>query len=482
MLTFVGLIQIAIGMVLLLRGSLASMLVFAMISGMFGGSASVIVGGSSIPPVQFALAFIWIRMIIPGSRFGPAVGPAFRENIWLLVFVIYGVAIAYVGPRLFIGDMEVSPLRVSGPTSSLYSTVLLEPSSQNVTAAIYLIGTLMSAVATYVACRYRGGANALVRGAVIVAYVHAFTGRLGAVGRGTPVDAVFEVFRNATYSQLEQEANGFARINGLFPEPSAWASFAFSWFVLLAECWYRSIEPKSTGRAAALLLLVLLASTSSSAYVAVGGYAAFFAVRVFIFPQLASHQRIREASLIGLAAVMLLAVALIALPAFAAAIQDIANDALFEKADSESGRQRLFWALQGLEAFQVSFGLGIGPGSFRSSSLITAILGSCGVIGIVSYGAYLITLFQPRRASSWGVSGSLAARLGGAAGTAAILGQIPALVAAPTPVPSGEFAIVAGAALAFRKLRTKNPAESDQEEDEGPDLVPPPFRGGWRRV
>ena len=86
--TFIGLIMAAIGLLLLIRGSLAAMLAFLMLAGMMGGSAAIIlsaIGGSSIPPGQFALAFIWLRMVIPGSRFLDSLGPAFRENFWLIV-------------------------------------------------------------------------------------------------------------------------------------------------------------------------------------------------------------------------------------------------------------------------------------------------------------------------------------------------------------------------------------------------------------
>ncbi len=57
------------------------------------------------------------------------------------------------------------------------------------------------------------------------------------------------------------------------------------------------------------------------------------------------------------------------------------NDMIWRKAESVSGRQRAFWAGQSVSAFLQSFGLGVGPGSFRSSSLLTAVLGATGVIG-----------------------------------------------------------------------------------------------------
>ena len=48
-----------------------------------------------------------------------AFGRALRANGWLVCFVIYGVMIAFIAPRLFAGQIDVTPLRgqvlMSGP-------------------------------------------------------------------------------------------------------------------------------------------------------------------------------------------------------------------------------------------------------------------------------------------------------------------------------------------------------------------------------
>ena len=70
----------------------------------------------------------------------------------------------------------------------------LRPTAQNISSAVYLVGTMVAAVATYVACRFRGGAHWLVKGGVLVAWIHAVTGVVGALTRGTPADVVFNLF------------------------------------------------------------------------------------------------------------------------------------------------------------------------------------------------------------------------------------------------------------------------------------------------
>ncbi len=114
--------------------------------------------------------------------------------------------------------------------------------------------------------------------------------------------------------------------------------------------------------------------------------------------------------------------------------------------------QRLYWAQQGWDLFRHSYGLGVGPGSFRSSSIFFAMLGSMGVIGILSFLSYLVAAFQPWRRSSWTESATPAENLGGALGSAALLSLIPAAVNSPTAVPGVTFVILASASLALRPL------------------------------
>ena len=141
---------------------------------------------------------------------------------------------------------------------------------------------------------------------------------------------------------------------------------------------------------------------------------------------------------------------MVAMPQIPDAIYQLIVSMTVEKSTSSSGQQRLFWALQGLEAFKVSFGLGVGPGSFRSSSILTAIIGSMGVIGIASFVRYLFAVVQPARRSTWGKGENLQQTVGSAFGCAAAVCLVPAIVGSAQASPGAAFAIFAGAALAFR--------------------------------
>lgn len=453
-LTFVGLAQAVIGLLLLVRGSLPAMFVFLACSGLFGGSAAILLpalSGSSIPPTEFALLFLFLRILMPRGGYAGALPSALKANAALAFYTVYGVVAAFLAPRIFAGTISVAPLR-SGDQSDLFYVERLFPSAQNITTAVYLVGALMLAVAAHVVCTYRGGPNALVRGGVFIAWAHGMTGLFFAIFAGVPaVEAVLDLFRNASYAQLSQSYQGFVRIAGFYPEASGWAAFGFAWFVFNAECWYRGILARSTGIAALMLAALLFFSTSSTAYISLALYVVFFVLRALLVPGASSIVRLRQAAIAGFATLFLTAVAMALIPAAMAAVVDVLDHMLFDKADSHSGQQRLFWAMQGWDAFLHSRGLGIGPGSFRSSSLLMAVLGSMGVIGVVTFLIYLWRVWRPDRLSSWGKGEDVTHSVGGAAACAAILSLIPAAISAPSPVPPIVFALLSGAALAMRR-------------------------------
>lgn len=454
-LTFIGMIQTVIGVMIVIAGSSNSALFLLVGSCLFDGSAAILLpalGGSSIPPSQFALLFVVLRILAPkGGSYG-YLPEALRANAWLVLFCLYGMALAYIGPRLFGGSIDVFPMRPI-PGAGPFDVIPLYPTSQNLTAAFYLLGTLLIALASYVITRSKDTSKTLVSAAIVGGWFFVVTGLLDVVTRGTPLEQILDVFRNGNYTQLNAEVDGFIRIRGLTPEASSFASYCFAFFVVNAELWYRSIRTAQTGGMALMLALMLIFSTSSTAYVALTVYAAAFLLRAFIFPKLAPRGKLPRAILVGFWALVLVSAMLALVPELPNAIYQIILTMTVEKSSSDSGLQRLFWAMQGWQAVVASYGLGIGPGSFRSSSIVMAIVGSMGVIGVASFGLYLLTVLKPLRKSSWGMGQDLSQTLGGAFADAAILSLIPAAIGSSQASPDAIFSVLAGAALAFRPPR-----------------------------
>ena len=452
-LTFIGAIQLVVGLAIVIVGSLRSALFFVMISCLFNGSAAITLtalGSSAISPMQLALVFALLRAVLPGSGYLQAIPEAIRTNKWLFFYTLFAVIIGYAGPRIFAGAIDVTPLRPL-LTSDLFATTPLEPTTQNLTATLYVVGAFLLTLVAYLACRRPGGSATVVSGFVWMGGLHVFLGILGLVAFGTPLDAMLDLFRNNSYAQLGHEYGNFVRIRGLSPEASTYAGFGFCLFVANCELWFRLIRPVATGAVALALGSVLFFSTSSTAYVALSTYALIVLVRSILVPDLLTAYHFKAIARTFGMLIFVTAVIFAAMPGIPDQVWEMIRHMTVDKSDSSSGQQRLFWAMQGWEAFKASYGLGIGPGSFRSSSMLLAILGSTGIIGIVTFSIYLVLVLQPRRRSSWGYGKEIANMVGGGFAAAAIFSLIPGMVSSSHMEPLEPFAVLAGASLAVRR-------------------------------
>lgn len=474
--TFLGVIELAIGAAILLFGTLRAAFILLIVSGLLSGSAVIALpglGGSTIPPFHFALMFVLLRILMPGGGYIGAVPGAIKENRWFLLFAFYGIAGAFILPRMFAGVINVYPMNFESPVG-LFDTIPLQPTSQNITQAFYLGGSLLAGITAYIFGRTRGAGHTLVSVSIWVGWLHIIIGLVAVAVRGTPADTFLDLFRNGNYVQMDDEVGGFVRIRGIFPEASAYSIFAFSYFVLCAELWYRSIRATATGWLTFALAVVLFFSTSSTAYVGLAAYLLFFALRVLVFPRLADMSKVMKlmAGMGGMAFVSALVLALV--PDLPDEFLKLVEEMTVGKGDSDSGRQRLFWAMQGWWVFIESYGIGIGVGSFRSSSMLTAMLGSIGAIGVISFLLFAFQFLQPWKKSTWGGRTTEDKAMASAFASAALLSLIPAAVSSAEAYPGVFFAVLAGTALALRPARDEMIyyAEDEEEPEDAAHLEP----------
>ncbi len=453
-LTFFGALMLMIGPLLLMGAGMIAMLAFVMVATLFGGSAAIelpALGGSSIPPANLALLFLLLRAVLPGHRQMERLGPALSANIFLIIFALYGAVTAWILPRLFAGALEVTPLR-PGAVRQLFEASPVHFSSQNITTSVYLIGTLCAGIGATLGAARPGSAPILVRTGTGIAVAHALFGFLSILVAGTALDVVIEFFRNGHYAQLDQSIEGLSRMNGIWPEASGFAAFGGAWLIFMTELWLRDVNARWTGFAATLLGFALLISTSSTAYVTLSGYGAVLVLRALFMP---GSIPFRKALILVGAAFVSAMIILMAVTTDSAALEKfsrIITVMTVEKTESQSGVQRLYWARQGFDAFAASAGLGIGAGTFRSSSLLTAILGSMGIIGTACFIAHLFRAFMPFRSSTHLPVSTYRAAVGAAASWTSALMLMPAAVASPSPDPGVVWATFTGIALGLRSI------------------------------
>lgn len=492
--TLFGLLTLALGAWLLRRNDALVITCWMLALGLFNASAAAIGGGSSIPPARFFLFILLISVFLAVRNRASLIGEAVVANAPLLLFCAYGFLGAFILPKIFAFQMDVVPMRAR-QLRNIFDVYPLYFSMQNITTAIYLLGTGLTAVLAYIAARLSEDVTPVIKACIAIALVHAITGILGVVLAGTPWDSFVDFLRNGSYAQLRQQAGSIVRISGIAAEPSVFAAFGMVWLIFALELWLRNIQPRRTGFAALLLAAVLLASTSSTAYVAIAGYGLILAARFMMFPSYLCGNKVLIMIMAAAVAAVIAIAVLLFTPGFAKQASAILDAMLWNKSESTSGQQRQFWAMQGLDAFSVSMGLGIGPGSFRSSSLATAIIGSTGVIGIVTFVWYCGTLVLPRHRASDGAVDPTRTAVAAAATWAALAGLIPPLISGASPDPGMEFAALAGLALAlYRPALAK--AEARESNVTAWGRPPQPFRtvrrpqpiapeaprpSGWRR-
>jgi hypothetical protein len=459
--TLIGLVVFLVGMWLLLASSIEAMLSFVIICTLMNGSAAFVLsalGNSSIPPAHLSLAFLIARIVFSREEW-KQLSLSVKHNIFFVLFGIYAVISAIALPRLFSNMINVVPMRPGG-LLFLYDTFPLKPSSQNVTAPVYIMGSVIFSIFTFVAIRRLTGAVRLVKTAIVVTWIHVLTGLANLLLPASVWNLVSIVFRNGSYAQLDQEVGNFKRISGILPEPSAYAAYGFCWFVFMTELWIRRIMPRQTGFAALAMAVLLVLTLSSTGYVGLGAYFLFLVVRMAIFPSGFSFRTVSRLFLLGLFVFSALSAVVLVRPRTAELLTNTLSHFTVEKGESASGKQRAFWARQGFDAFKVSYGLGIGAGSFRSSSLLTAVLGSMGVIGVVTFLAHLWKVWRPDQESSFKNPYDQTDAVGIAASWTAFFVIVVASVAAASPDPGILFALFAAIALALRVISSKKPASS----------------------
>jgi hypothetical protein len=444
---YAGLVVI-VGLCLWLMGDVLGSVVALLFFTLFGGGAAFLIGVTSIQPTSFFLIFLLAHVLLSMFQRTNHVKLGLETNGYLAFLCIYSAIAAMILPKLFFRHMILPPVLINA--HDVYYVAPLGPSRQNLTTAIYLIGTLLASICAAAASADPRSRRTIVTWSVVIAWAHIAFGVFGVIATKVGGTAIIGFFRNAKYAELNEVTQGFVRIDGIFPEPSSYGAYAFVWFVFMVELWLRQIRPSWTGAAAAALLIVLMFCTSTSAYFGMAVYAAVMLVRWVIASGGLRQTKLLILALSGLTAVTAALAAMALAPSIATLASRVLTSVTLHKLDSTSGLQRTFWIKAGLTAFIKSYGLGVGAGSFRSSSLIVAILGSSGVIGAVAFVGHIVKVMRPLRADTYLLSRAARDPVGASAAWAACAGLLPAMVSAPTMDPGVLFGVLGGLALGWR--------------------------------
>jgi hypothetical protein len=448
----IGLLTIIVGLLCLQLGYLATATTFV-VATLFGAAAAVLIGSANIQPAHLFLAFVAATALTRRREVAGAVG-AIRmpePGFWLMCLVLYGVATGFAMPRLMEGSTQIIPLGVS-EYADTGSTVPLGPVSSNFTQGIYVVADLVCFTMIVAIASTHAGFMAVTSGLVAYAAGNVLFALLDLGTYSTGTQWILEFMRNARYTlHIEEEVSGLKRIVGSFPEASTFAHSTLGALGFTGTLWLCGRRPALTGALALASLVLVVLSTSST------GLAGTPPVLLILYATALTRCGVNLNKPVSSAAVLcapLLVVAVI----LAAQLDDevmkpirgYIDQLIFSKSGSSSGMERDAWNTFALQNFFDSYGLGVGLGTVRTSSLPLALLSNVGVPGSIFYLLFVASALGRRRGTprTFPADVRLAARN---ACLGLIIGDI---FAAPTVEQGLLFYVLAGMACAEPERNT----------------------------
>jgi hypothetical protein len=382
-----------------------------LIASLFQGATPVLLtaGGrmSGIAPAYGLLGIGVLHWVLTLPQRRNAAGQSVTKKdidaplLWLAALTALAVAGAYLLPRIFQYSVLVMPPRWGLDT---FLTIPLKPSSGNLIQAFFCTCNfgLFFLASRFVRDRHETlsfAIGALGAGALITALLGLYQVLGFYLGLPWP-DAVIN--SNVGVSQpFAQTTAGVKRMSATFYEPSMLAMHFLALFGLLG------LGLKRWGTAT-LLLICLLLSTSMTAYVGLSVLIALWGA--------ANVRKMRPGSLTAVAFLG----ALLVLAALCVANMEHApllarENLVAGKLASESATARGFANGLAFAALRDSWGLGVGLGSTRASSLLATLAATVGLPGLIAMAGFLVTLLdrssrcgQPEvNALGWGLFAAL---------------------------------------------------------------------------
>jgi len=380
-----------------------------------------------------------------------------------IALIGYTVVISLFGPRLFAGALDVVSMRPEVVDGFAIATPL-GPRSSNITHMAYLSGSFLTAIAVSILFCRKLSAEDFRNAVLTIGILHATFALIDWVGLAVTNERVLEFLRNSNYVMVDQSIGDVKRLSGTLSEPSSYAAFAIPLGVFATEDWLRTRRALS-GLTALGLWTATLASTSTTGILALVVYVAILLPRMII--RRGSFGRTISALMVIIGIVIAFFGLGLVQPEAFSGIANFVTGLTVGKVESASSLERQEWAAQGWSAFQASFGFGTGAGSFRSSSIVTAVLGSLGFIG-----ASLMLAFLGQLIYSAFLTGRDPRAVERSAAWAALLLLVPAAVSSPTADPGFVFGMLAGFVMRPRAAGETAPLQSWRPLDSRPGGPP----------
>jgi hypothetical protein len=442
----IGLLTILIGLLSLRFGYLATFATL-IVATLFAAAAAILAGGANIQPAHLFLGFALASVLTRPYETAAALAAlrSGQPGFWLLCLVVYGIATAFVIPRLLAGGAQIVPLGTS-EYADTGSTVPLGPVSSNFTQSVYIIADLVCFALTVAVASTQAGFRTVTTALLVYAAGNVLLAVLDIGTYATGTQAFLDFIRNAQYVlHLDDEVYGMKRIVGSYPEASSFARATLGSLAFTGTLWLCGRSPALTGALALASLVLVVLSTSST------GLAGTPMVLLLMYMTLMlragfhpSHPFSSAAALCAPIAVAAVTLAVLLNDAAAETVRSYFDLLVFSKSSSDSGVQRSSWNTYAMQNFFDSLGLGVGLGTVRTSSFPIALISNVGVLGTAFYLLFIASALLRQR----GIARSFSADVRMAARNACLALIIGDTFAAPTVEQGLLFYILAGLACA----------------------------------
>ena len=358
--------------------------------------------GMSILPQSMFVVILILKVLAPELI---TLSPKFvavlrlRHLGYLVLFLLAGLVVTVVMPRLFLGDVIIVPMRENKAAD------LLSPIQANFTQSSYVALSVMTTLAVALMADDPGYAETLLTSILAGGVVCIATGLVDFAAASTGMESLLEPFRNAGYAFLTNvELGGVRRIVGLTPEASAYGSICVQFAAALALL--RNLYAEGRQRILATittigLVLMAILSTSSSAYAGLSVLGLVYAanwVRRAIVSSPASRSGLLSELFVGVGLIVVFLIILIVRANMLDPLLNLIDEVIFNKPNTSSFYERSYWNSVAWNALNSTWGLGVGFGSTRTSSWFAAVVSNTGLIGATLLGVFLVQTFSRRAA------------------------------------------------------------------------------------
>jgi hypothetical protein len=389
-----------------------------------GAIGGFVFGVSPFYLVEICVALRLLSWVWHGRAFLPSEKtPARGIAVLLLIFLAWSFATALVMPHLF-GGMPVYVPRERVDVDILQGNFApLRWSLSNLAQGIYLTLNVAAVLFALHAIQTKPQVERLAKALRWAILIVVAAGLLQYAAQVAGWSYPYAMFNNnpnnPTDNQpLDQQIEGYIRISSTFAEPVNSGSFLAAITCGLLASYLRG---KRGARNLFVLLavgFVLLETTSTTGYLTL---AVMFCLLLVYFNPLAKRKFRAQPSflkgwaVVSLTAACIVGVGMLFVPSLSRAVVAMT----VEKSEGSSFATRVVADLDSLRLFENTYGLGVGLGSSRPSSLIMTLFSTVGVVGATLFAMVLyriVKMFPGRWAASmlqtsfWSLIGLLVAQ------------------------------------------------------------------------